>query len=196
MKFVPKGPINNNPALIQIMAWRPPGDKPLSEPMMVRLLTHMCVTRPEWVNTSSDSPLYVVDLNIAITVAADGLAPDGARPSAGTVLTTKLDMFSSMSMSLPVIQCLFYAADYMSQNSLRDLPKHDYIIKWRHFLSYWPFVRGIHWSLVDSPHEGQWCSALMFSLICTWTNGWANNPDTGDLRNHHTHYDIAVIVWR
>ena len=41
LKFVPKGPINNNPALVQIMAWRLPGDKPLSEPMMVRLLTHI-----------------------------------------------------------------------------------------------------------------------------------------------------------
>ena len=36
LKFVPKGPINNIPALVQIMAWRRPGDKPLSEPMMVR----------------------------------------------------------------------------------------------------------------------------------------------------------------
>ena len=51
LKFVPKGPINNNPALVQITAWRRSGDKPLSEPMMVRLLTHICVTRPQWVNT-------------------------------------------------------------------------------------------------------------------------------------------------
>ena len=33
------------------MAWRRPGDKPLSEPMMVSLPTHICVTRPQWVNT-------------------------------------------------------------------------------------------------------------------------------------------------
>ena len=49
LKFVPKVPINNIPALIQIMAWRLPGDKPLSEPMMVVLLVHICVTRPQWV---------------------------------------------------------------------------------------------------------------------------------------------------
>ena len=42
--------MNNIPALVQIMAWRRPGDKPLSEPMMVSLLTHICVTRPQWVN--------------------------------------------------------------------------------------------------------------------------------------------------
>ena len=49
LKFVPKGPINNNPALVKIMAWRRSGDKPLSDPMVVSLLTHMCVTRPQWV---------------------------------------------------------------------------------------------------------------------------------------------------
>ena len=48
LKFVPKGPINNIPALVQIMAWRRPGDKPLSEPMMSSQLTHICVTRPQW----------------------------------------------------------------------------------------------------------------------------------------------------
>ena len=51
LKFVPKGPINNIPALVQIMAWRRSGVKPLSEPMMVSLLTHIYVTRPQWVNT-------------------------------------------------------------------------------------------------------------------------------------------------
>ena len=50
LKFVPKGPINNIPSLVQIMAWRRPGDKPISEPMMVRLPTHICVNLPQWVN--------------------------------------------------------------------------------------------------------------------------------------------------
>ena len=45
-----KFPINNVPALVQIMAWRRSGDKPLSEPMMISLLRHICVTRPQWVN--------------------------------------------------------------------------------------------------------------------------------------------------
>ena len=50
LKFVPKGPINNVPALVQILAWRRPGDKPLSEARMVSLLTHICLTRPQWDN--------------------------------------------------------------------------------------------------------------------------------------------------
>ena len=47
--FVPRGPINNIPALIQITVWHRPGDKPLSESLMTRLSTHICVTRPHWV---------------------------------------------------------------------------------------------------------------------------------------------------
>ena len=54
LKFVPKGPINNIPALVQIMAWRRPGGKPLSEPVMVRFPTHICVTQPQWVKTCVD----------------------------------------------------------------------------------------------------------------------------------------------
>ena len=49
LKFVPKVRINNIPALVQIMAWWRPVDKPLYEPMMVSLLMHICVTRPQWV---------------------------------------------------------------------------------------------------------------------------------------------------
>ena len=57
LKFVPKGPNINIPALIQIMAWRRPGNKPLSEPMMVRLPTHICVTQPRWVNRPGDASM-------------------------------------------------------------------------------------------------------------------------------------------
>ena len=55
LEFVPKGPINNFPALVQIMACRQPGDNPLSELMMASLLTHICVTRLQWVNNLSSS---------------------------------------------------------------------------------------------------------------------------------------------
>ena len=49
--FIEICPIDYNPALVQIIVWRLPGAKLLSEPMMVILLTHMCVTRPQWFNT-------------------------------------------------------------------------------------------------------------------------------------------------
>ena len=50
LNCVPEGQINNIPALVQVMAWRWPDDKPLSEPMMVSLMTHICVNRRQWVN--------------------------------------------------------------------------------------------------------------------------------------------------
>ena len=48
-KFITTHPINNISALVQIMAWRRLGDEPLSEPLVVRLPTYICVTRPQWV---------------------------------------------------------------------------------------------------------------------------------------------------
>ena len=70
----------------------------------------------------------------------------------------------------------------------------DDVIKWKHFPCYWPFVRGIHRSPVNSPHKGQWRGALMFSLICAWINAWVNNHEAGDLRRHHAHYNVTVMV--
>ena len=54
LKFVPMGPINNIPALVLIMAWHWPGDKPISEPMMVSLLMHICITQPQWLHKRID----------------------------------------------------------------------------------------------------------------------------------------------
>ena len=58
------------------------------------------------------------------------------------------------------------------------------------FPRYWPFFRGIHRWPVDSPH-----GALMFSLICTTTNGWIISRDAGVLRRHCTHYDVTVMCF-
>ena len=52
LKLVPKGPINIFVALVQIMVWCRLGDKPLYEPRMVSLPTHICTTRPQWVKDS------------------------------------------------------------------------------------------------------------------------------------------------
>ena len=70
---------------------------------------------------------------------------------------------------------------------------HDDVIKWKHFPRCSPFVRGIHRSPVNSPRKGQWRGALMCSLICAWINAWINNCRAGDLRRHHTHYDVTVM---
>ena len=75
-----------------------------------------------------------------------------------------------------------------------SLCHHDDVIKWKHFPRYWPFVRGIHRSPVNSPYKGQWRRSLMFSLICAWINDWVNNAEPGDLRRHHAHYDVTVMT--
>ena len=73
---------------------------------------------------------------------------------------------------------------------------HDDVIKWKHFPRYWPFLRGILRSPVNSPHKGQWREALMFSLICVRINGWVNTREAGDLRRYRAHCDVTVMSYR
>ena len=75
-----------------------------------------------------------------------------------------------------------------------EFSPHDDFIKWKHFPRYWHFVRGIHRSPVNSLHKGQWGRALVFSLICAWTNSWTNNGDADELRRHLAHYDIVMNI--
>ena len=72
---------------------------------------------------------------------------------------------------------------------------HDDVNKRKHLPRYWPFVRGIPRSPVNSPHKGQWRGALMFSLICVWINDWVNNREVGDLRRYRAHYDV-IVLWQ
>ena len=74
--------------------------------------------------------------------------------------------------------------------------------QWRIFTmtsSNWNISRaagvGIHRSPVYSPHKGQGRGDLIFSLIPAWTNSWANNGDTGDLRRYRAHYDVIVMFF-
>ena len=74
-----------------------------------------------------------------------------------------------------------------------DLPQHEDVIKWKHFPRYWPFVRGIHRSPVNSPHKGQWRGAFMLTLIWARINGWVNNCEASDLRRNLAYYDVIVM---
>ena len=47
-------------------------------------------------------------------------------------------------------------------NATPQIISHDDVIKWKHSPLYWPLVRGIHRSSVNSPHKGQWRWALCF----------------------------------
>ena len=84
-----------------------------------------------------------------------------------------------------------YAWESLLVSSIKN---HDDVIKWIYFPCYWPFVRGIHRSPVNSPHKGQRRGALIFSLICTRINGWVNNGEAGDLRRYRAHFDFTVMI--
>ena len=68
LKFVPKAPIDNIPALVPILAWRRPDDKPLSEPMMVSLPTYICVSRPQRIKTMFSVPDFPIYFKIIRTL--------------------------------------------------------------------------------------------------------------------------------
>ena len=67
-------------------------------------------------------------------------------------------------------------------------------MKWKHFPRYWPFVRGMHQSPVNSPHKGQWRRALVLPLIFAWINGWVNCREAGDSIHHRVHHDVTVLI--
>ena len=70
---------------------------------------------------------------------------------------------------------------------------------WRHkmetFSALLVICAGIHRWLVNSPHSGQWCRALMFSLVFAWVNGRVNNREAGDLGRHLAHHDVTVMMF-
>ena len=64
---------------------------------------------------------------------------------------------------------------HLTHTACSPLIHHEDIIKWKHFPCNRTFMWGIHRLLVNTPHKSQWPGALMFSLLCTWINGWVNN---------------------
>ena len=70
---------------------------------------------------------------------------------------------------------------------------YDDVIKWKHFPSYWPFVRRIQGVTGEFPSQSP--VTLSFDVFfCAWINGWGNNWYAGDLRRHRTHYNVTVMV--
>ena len=100
----------------------------------------------------------------------------------------------NLQLALQICICLSPSLQ-QAQLWWQNWTRHDDVIKWKHFPRYWPFVRGIHRSPVNSPRKGQWRGALMFNLICTQIKGWVNNREAGDLRRNRAHYDVTVMVW-
>ena len=73
--------------LFQIMAWRRPGDKPLSEAMMVSLLTHICVARPQW------AKLQFVEYDRKVPFRWNQIQQDNAQGVSGFVAACPCDVW-------------------------------------------------------------------------------------------------------
>ena len=166
LKLVPNIPFDNITALVQIMAWGLNGSMPLSQPMTVSLLTHICVTRFQWVSC---------------------LIPEknGRQYNSWCI---KHQPCSSL-------RCCSLHDDVIKWNPFRITgplcgdqwpvtppppPPHTTTTTTTHTHTH--------------TLKGQWRGALNFSLICAWINGWANNHEAGDLRRHRAHNDVTLMV--
>ena len=141
------------------------------------LTFHISVLRTRTLSVLSCTDIHVVKLDCS---------PCG---NIFLVTTTVIFLFASSHTcdNVHIHRCLCYSC------RITEVPNHDDVIKWKHFPRYWPFVRGIHRWPMNSPQKGQWCEALMLSLISAWINGWVNNREAGDLRRHCVYYDVIVM---
>ena len=137
--------------------------------------------------TSQRRPLD--DASPAHTLYSGSLIDARSRGLTARFIAKKVALWTRTPDYFCVCHCSYYRMylliTSLSGYGLYHTPEvgatHDDVIKWKHNPRYWPFVRGIHRSPVNSPHKGQWRGALMFSLIYAWMKGWVNNREAGDL---------------
>ena len=138
---------------------------------------HVANTGPTLVLSVPDGP-HVSPMNLAIRVyiCSKMSKGNGIIFKAWMVFNkTTLYHFVTHWYSLMSVTVFMYGVKHMTHLNLSccmgncwttaHTNVHDDVIKWKHFLHYWPFVLGIHRSPVNSPHKGQWRIALMFSFI-------------------------------
>ena len=111
-----------------------------------------------------------------------------------------IDLVSVLSVHLIVFSLfviaqanVFTVGAVSGNDSYNDF--NDDVIKRKHFHVTGPLCgefTGHRWI----PLKCQWHEALMFSLICAWTNSWVHNREAGDLRHRRAHYDVTVMYWQ
>ena len=70
-----------------------------------------------------------------------------------------------------------------------SISDHDCVITWKHFLYYWPFVRGIQWSLLDSPHKGP-SNAELRCFLCCWPEQALKQTV-----EYLVKWDVMMLMW-
>ena len=183
--------------------------KPSPVQMLINYMTPHSITRDHWVKLQHHADSIVIYVYVAGSLCIDvtsnhiGLflkmggffgniliwryTRNSARRLVaidGATILIQTHLLSSCFNSFTLIICLLH---------IFFKPRSAAI-----FLGFWrPFwmslVRKSVTESSNSPHKGQWRGALMFSLICAWTNGWVNNRDAGDSRRCRAHYDVTVM---
>ena len=151
LKFDPKDPINNKPALAQVTTWPSQYEDAVLPIFFIKI------------RRSQDGLIFVMGMPITrkddLYVKTGPWCRTGNKQLFEPILVyVHLQLFNSLR------GIALYIAHF-----------HDDVIKWNHFPRCLPFVQGIHRSPVNSPHKGQWRGALVCSLFCAWINGWVNN---------------------
>ena len=129
--FIPKGPINNIPALVQTMAWCRPGDKLLYEPMMVSLLTHICVTRLQWVQQTGNQfhwkPMVII------------------MPTLSSLVTMEVVMMATSGLPLMKKLALWQFSVLSKITIGKEIPTFTKLYSWGFKLLYGPKVLLLDW---------------------------------------------------
>ena len=177
---MPQNPISDRSALVQVMAWCPQATSHYLSQCWPRSVSQYGVTKLQWLKEMGQSWAFWQ----SSWECMEGM---------DTIMVgwcLRSDSHIAFSHQRGESHCLVETY-FFAYSSVLFL--HDDVITWKHFPRYWSFVQGLHGSPVNSPHKGQWHRALMVSLICTWIKGWEKNLEAGDLRCHHTHYDITIM---
>ena len=191
LKFIPKGPINNIPALVQIMAWRRPGDKPLPEPIWWlaywRIYTLLGLNKLS-TRVSAAGMLTNNYMSICLRKFQVDIG----------VLTCPIALKSDRRRWLYALLLNEYRPRASINKAVRHRDSWSLDTWWRHQMEALSALLAI--CAGNSPvtgefptHEGRWRGALMFFLICAWINSWVNNGEACDLKRHRAHYDVTIM---
>ena len=134
------------------------------------ILIRDCATRKNhwWIASLMTKLLFTINHIYSIYVSAKQYEH---RPNGRSLKHHTCEYMPSTYLTYHQPNFMIHPRAVHTVNTIYFPGHHDDVIKWKHFPRYWPFVRGIHRSPVNSPHKGQWRGTLIFSLICVWING-------------------------
>ena len=173
------------------------------------------VAKAPLVNSRGEGGVGVLKLDSSIPGA--GVTNSSGGDGVGTLKLHSLILGVGVTKA-PFVT--FSAADipYFAQAAVKSFESHSYLIgrtsqiwKWywtnnqcfrktgkitegKTGLAWWRHQMETFSALLALRRPGQWRGGLMFSLICAWTNGWANHRDAIDLRRHRDRNDVTVMV--